>query len=52
MDIELIEVADGQWAYRVAGGYQEWHPDCAGMVPMDQATAQACAAVVAARMAG
>lgn len=51
MDIKVFEVERGQWAYRVGGVYQEWHPDRAGFVPMSQAEATACAAVVAARLA-
>lgn len=51
MDIAVFEVRPGQWAYRVGGVYQEWHPDQAGFVPMSEAEATACAAVVAARLA-
>ncbi len=52
MDIEIFEVEAGQWAYRVGGVYQEWHPDQAGFVPMSEVDAMACATVVAARFAG
>lgn len=52
MEIEVFEVALGQWAYRVGGVYQEWNPDCSGFVPMSQAEATACAAGVAARLSG
>ena len=52
MDIEIFEVEAGQWAYRVGGVYQEWHPDEPGFVPMSEAEATACAAIVAARLAG
>lgn len=51
MEIELTEVAPGQWAYRVGGVYQEWHPDCDGFVPMSHDEAAACAAIVAERLA-
>ena len=47
MDIELIEISPGQWAYRVGGVYQEADPDLSGNVPMDRARAEACASVVA-----
>lgn len=50
--IEVFEVAPGQWAYRVGGVYQEWHPGLAGFVPMTEAEATALAADVAQRLAG
>lgn len=50
MDIEVFEVRPGQWAYRVGGVYQEWHPDYAGFVPMSESEATACANVVLQRI--
>lgn len=50
METAVFEVSPGQWAYRVGGVYQEWHPEKEGFVPMtrDEALAQA----VAERLAG
>ena len=52
MGAEVFEVTPGQWAYRVGGLYQEWHPDKDGFVAMSQAEAQALADLAAARVAG
>lgn len=50
MAAEIFEVAPGQWAYRVGGVYQEWHPEKDGFVPMTQAEAEFCAMAVAERL--
>lgn len=50
MDVEVFELNPGQWAYRVGGVYQEWHPDKAGFAPMTEDEATACALAVQARM--
>jgi len=52
MDIEVFEVAPGQWAYRVGGVFQEWKPDCDGYVPMTESEARECAEIVSARISG
>lgn len=49
--IEVFEINQNQWAYRVGAVYQEWHPDFEGFVPMDKTEAERCAALVEARMA-
>ena len=48
--MEIFELKPGQWAYRVAGVYQEWHPEREGFVAMSEAEATACAQIVAARL--
>jgi hypothetical protein len=50
MEINVFEIEPGRWGYSVGGVYQEYHPDLAGYVAMDEQTARQQAALVAARM--
>ena len=47
MNIEVFELTPGQWAYRVEGVFQEWHPDFEGFVNMTKEQAETCAYAVA-----
>lgn len=50
MAAEVFEVAPGQWAYRVGGVYQDWHPDHPGFVAMTEDEAVRLAAETAERI--
>ncbi len=50
MDIQIIELENGGFAYKVGGVYQETNPETAGNALMTEAEANAFALVVAARL--
>lgn len=48
--IEVFEIEEGRYGYRVGGVYQEWTPGTDGYVPMTKEQAEQFAAEVAARI--
>lgn len=50
MATEVFEVSLGQWAYRVGGVYQDWHPEKPGFVAMTKDEAIRLASEAAERI--
>ena len=50
MMIEVFQISENSWGYRVGGIYQEFHPEKDGFVPMTEEEARNLALVVQARI--
>lgn len=48
--IEIYELPDGRWGYKVESVVQEWMPDVDGHVPMTKEEAETNAKIVAERL--
>lgn len=50
--IEVYEVENGRWVYKVERVIQEWHPEKDGNVPMTEEEANYFSSVIYERMFG